>query len=496
MKNEIKRQRSGKIAQRISLFCIAVNLPLIAFIMFGPKEGMEELAIIVPWLLTVAVNIILIIPALAFALSSRRHLANIWIYAYFTLFFGFHIILIIHESHLAERLHQQFIKITNPDRAEFHKLLSELRYIPDDDKASRVKELILKDVDVNSVFPGDKYTPLHKAAYNGDPVIIKLMLDKGALVDAPPDVSITPLGRAIQKNNTEAAQLLLGKGADPNRGVSGYTYIVKAVQKHNYDIVEALLKAGAADPNLRIYGPEKPLIIAAMNGDKDILKLLLENGADPEYKMSASGTALAIAVTKGYPECVRVLLNAGVKLSGNGPRGRGILSLAATCGNPEIVSLIQKAAQSVVVLNDYEEPSFCNRYRDLRKALEENRFDDFKKMIQIGILPDSTSDHGHTLLQLFCMNSLSRVIRMDVLPVVQFLIENGADMNRRLGDGTTPLMLTVRYRQTDLLKLLIQKGADINAVNNSGHNALYYARTGKQKTIEEILTASGAKYEE
>ncbi len=490
MKNNINREKSNKIAKRISLFCIFANLPLILFTMFGPKEGMEELAIIVPWLLTVAVNLLLVIPALAFTFSSRRHMANIWIYAYFALFFGFHTIFFIHESHLDTRLHQKYIKIMDSDQAEFHKLLSELRYVPNENKAARVEELILKGVDVNSMFPGDSQSALQKAGYGGNPRLVRLILEKGALVDGPPAVSTTALGWAIQQNHTEAARLLLENGADPNRGVSGYTFIVKAVQNHNYDIVEALLKAGA-DSNLRIYGPEKPLITAVLNRDKDILELLLRNGADPEYKMPTSGTALAIAVSKGYPECVRLLLNAGAKLSGTGPGGKGILSLAAICGNSETVSLIQKAAQSVNMSNDNEDQSFRNRYRDLRKTLEENRFEDFKKMIWIGISPDSADDYNHTLLQLFCMNNLRRVIRMDVLPVVQFLIENGADINRQTADGSTPLILAVRHAQADLVKLMIQKGADINAINNSGHNALYYAKAGKEQTIMDILISSG-----
>lgn len=50
MENNVRLKRSKKIATSITIYCIIADVPLVAFLLFGPKEGMEALGIIVPWL--------------------------------------------------------------------------------------------------------------------------------------------------------------------------------------------------------------------------------------------------------------------------------------------------------------------------------------------------------------------------------------------------------------------------------------------------------------
>ena len=55
------------------------------------------------------------------------------------------------------------------------------------------------------------------------------------------------------------------------------------------------------------------------------------------------------------------------------------------------------------------------------------------------------------------------------------LIEKGADVNARLRDGLTPLMVATLKNNTAALELLIEHGADINARDNNGNTALTFA---------------------
>ena len=48
--------------------------------------------------------------------------------------------------------------------------------------------------------------------------------------------------------------------------------------------------------------------------------------------------------------------------------------------------------------------------------------------------------------------------------VVKVLIQNGADVNAVLDDGTTALHFAVSEGHTDFAKVLIQNGTDVNAV--------------------------------
>jgi len=452
---------------------------------------MGELGILFPWLLTGVIHIALVLPAILCALHSRQHKANLWIYSYFILFFGFHVIFLAHTSGMDTRLHQEINSFRHPDRTELHKILSELRYVPSDEKIARAKRLILEIVDVNAMVPGDDQSALQKASYGGYSQIIRLLLENGAIVNGPRQASVTPLGWAVQQNHTEAARLLLDNGADPNKGVSGNGFLKTAVNHQNIEMVTALLKAGA-DPNKRIFRPESPLMIAAFSGYTPILEKLLEAGANPNFQLPNGQTALVLAVKKGKSECVDALLNAGAKLTGNDFQGTGLLALAVMSENPQIITRIRKTVKLRSRSNNNS--SYQNRYRDLFNALNDNRLDDFKKMLQIGISADSTNDLGKSLLQTFCQGSLRRYYNhLNTLDAAKILIENGADINRPSKDETTPLMNAARTGQIDIVRLLIDHGAHINAKNKSGHNALYYAMAGKQKAIADVLLSSGAK---
>ncbi|HEY3901888.1 MAG TPA: ankyrin repeat domain-containing protein [Chthoniobacter sp.] len=56
-------------------------------------------------------------------------------------------------------------------------------------------------------------TPLHVAAVWGDMNAIRILVESGALLDAPGEYGYTPLHEAIEQRNVEAALLLAAFGA-------------------------------------------------------------------------------------------------------------------------------------------------------------------------------------------------------------------------------------------------------------------------------------------
>ena len=60
--------------------------------------------------------------------------------------------------------------------------------------------------------------------------------------------------------------------------------------------------------------------------------------------------------------------------------------------------------------------------------------------------------------------------------LIKYLIENGADVNARDGDGVTPLLKAMDGDlDFEIIELLIKHGADITASNNDGLNAVHMA---------------------
>lgn len=77
-----------------------------------------------------------------------------------------------------------------------------------------VKALIAREADVNKI----GWAPLHYAASAGSPqhaVIISLLLENHAYIDATSPNGTTPLMMAAHYGSIEAVQLLLEEGADP-----------------------------------------------------------------------------------------------------------------------------------------------------------------------------------------------------------------------------------------------------------------------------------------
>jgi uncharacterized protein len=118
-------------------------------------------------------------------------------------------------------------------------------------KVERVRELVEGDAELLRARSSDTFTPLHYAAFFGQPDVARVLVERGADPNAVADGfdRVTPLHSACAAGDREIAAVLLEHGADPNaRESGGFT----------------------------------PLHAAAQNGDEELAKLLLARGADPE----------------------------------------------------------------------------------------------------------------------------------------------------------------------------------------------------------------------
>ncbi len=97
--------------------------------------------------------------------------------------------------------------------------------------------------------------------------------------------------------NTEIVKLLLNRGADVDaKGPTGKTALMIAVEEDHYDIVELLRQHRAKEPDSDFL-----LIQAARIGNKASVERLLAEGADVNAERSI---AIILASGKGYPEIV------------------------------------------------------------------------------------------------------------------------------------------------------------------------------------------------
>lgn len=106
----------------------------------------------------------------------------------------------------------------------------------------------------------------------------------------------TPLAAAARNGDVGVLAQLIDQGADPNErsGLNDWTVLMHAVRARQHATARALLDAGA-DPNLA-SGESTPLLMAAGQGDEEMVGLLLDAGADARYQTADGFNALAAAL--------------------------------------------------------------------------------------------------------------------------------------------------------------------------------------------------------
>ncbi len=137
----------------------------------------------------------------------------------------------------------------------------------------RLRELLDGDPSLATASSADGFTALHFPAFFGGVDAARLLLERGADVDAHGRgwMTGTPLNSAASGGHTDVARLLLDAGADPDaRQASGWTPLHSAAHNGNLELVELLLARGA-DPSMTNDDGATVLSMAEERGGADVI---------------------------------------------------------------------------------------------------------------------------------------------------------------------------------------------------------------------------------
>jgi len=173
-----------------------------------------------------------------------------------------------------------------------------------------VKLLLDMGSDINAQIETNRNTALTLACFQGRHEVVSLLLDRKANVEHRAKTGLTPLMEAASGGYTEVGRVLLDKGADVNAAPvpsSRDTALTIAADKGHYRFVELLLSRGA-QVDVRNKKGNSSLWLAANGGHLDVVQLLYSAGADIDSQDNRKVSCLMAAFRKGHHKVVKWLV--------------------------------------------------------------------------------------------------------------------------------------------------------------------------------------------
>ncbi|KAL8991781.1 MAG: hypothetical protein Q9169_007655 [Polycauliona sp. 2 TL-2023] len=164
---------------------------------------------------------------------------------------------------------------------------------------------------------GPVLAPLIVAAYFGLADIAASLIDDGADVNVlarPPD-GVSVLDIACQEGYTDVVKLLLDRGAIVRKHqFNKVGALHRAASKNHPAVVKVLVEHHPELVHARNSHGKTPLHDAAERGFLEVIQVLIKHGSDLRAKDNVRETPLSYAAASGSIPCAQALLNAGVPL--------------------------------------------------------------------------------------------------------------------------------------------------------------------------------------
>lgn len=376
-----------------------------------------------------------------------------------------------------------------------------------------VRKLVGQGVDVNA--PENLGTPaLHWAAYRADIEMGRVLIDAGADVSATNRYDEVPAYFAAANGDAAFIGMLLEAGADPDWvDPTGETLLMTASRSGDAASARILIDAGAKVDIREENFDQTALMIAVREGHPEVVQVLLNDGADPNV------------LTRVGPEPRWVLPNSqpgfsfgiGIVRGGSPPRGRrapipgGLspLHYAAREGGLESARLLLDAGAEI----DQRNPDDIT---PLIMAIGNGHAEVAKFLVEMGADVNASDWYGRTPLwsavearnQDINNGTLEHMVdRGPLLPLVQFLLEHGADPNPRTKEtfpirnnvlpitgslswvdfvGQTPFLTAALSGDLSVMRILLEHGADPHIKTLEGTSALM-AAAGVNWTVAQTF---------
>ncbi|XP_057336041.1 putative ankyrin repeat protein RF_0381 [Microplitis mediator] len=278
----------------------------------------------------------------------------------------------------------------------------------------------------------------------------------------------------LEKSDAATIKTIVSNLPDPNAPVYfGETLLYLATSKGNLDLISHLV--GSVDLNAQGFsGPA--LHESIVNGHQDITSFLIQNGADinqtSTYMYQDGFSPLHTAILASNAPATELLLKMAADVNARDSRMNTPLHIASQTGNYHAAALLLSHGASMAAINSYNETPFC-------VAIDTGSLNILKLFLTNGI---------HKKDPQLLNNSLKRAIDTRNVHVVQFMIDNGADVNFVSPyKKFTPLHFAIAADELKIIETLLQNSANVLSRSESDSLPIFYADHQKKSAMVDLL---------
>lgn len=421
-------------------------------------------------------------------------------------------------------------KLLTPDTVNFqhpHTGNTALHYVASSvyPKRKQVMEILLRKGASPNEKNKDFLTPLHICADNSHYDLMDVLLKNGAKVNAIDSLGQTCLHRSARDDNVQACRLLMSYNVDTTIvSLQGFTAAQLAT--------ESVLKILKDPPDT--VDLEVQLLDASKAGDLETVQRIVSANAHTVNCRDLDGrhsTPLHFAAGYNRVPVVEFLLEQGAEVHASDKGGLVPLHNACSYGHYEVTELLVKHGANVNVADLW-------KFTPLHEAAAKGKYEIVKLLLKHGADPHKKNRDGASPLDLVregdqevsdllrgnaalldaakkgCLARVTRLVTPENIncrdaqgrnstplhlaagynnfEVVEFLLENGADVNAQDKGGLIPLHNASSYGHLDIAALLIKHNTVVNAIDKWCFTPLHEAAQKGRTQLCALLLAHGA----
>lgn len=331
-----------------------------------------------------------------------------------------------------------------------------------------IRTLAGQGADVNASL-GDGMTALHWAAERGDDAAVAVLLAAGADVSVRTRIGdYTPLHLASRTGSATAVAALLTAGAkaDATTTTSGVQPIHLAAGSGSVAAVTALLDKGAGINVREKEWGQTPLIFAAAANRPNVVRTLISRGADVSLKTNALDISRFSTEARQAQTLQRNILRAAVPAGAEPTPSQWQASVEAV---REFYATGKLPAPPAAAAAGGRGGAAAAPGAAATPATPAAQAAPAGRGAGTGGAPRDVNEDGPppNIAAKGGLSALHHAARQGYVDVAVALLDAGASLDEKTGDGHSPLLVALINGQFDVAMQLITRGADVNLASDS-----------------------------